>query len=247
MEIWPAIDIREGRCVRLLRGDFAAETSFGDPVEVALSLAAAGAARLHVVDLDGARTGVPANSAKVLEIAAATGLPLQCGGGIRHEEQAAALLEAGVERVVLGTAALFEPSLLARLVRRFEGRVVVGLDYRGAGQELAVRGWREQSGLGLEEALAALEPLPLAGLVVTDISRDGTAAGPALATYRRLLSQTTLPLLASGGIGTTDHLSELALLEEGGRRLAGAIVGRALLEGRFSLRQAEKAAGRRAG
>ncbi len=247
MELWPAIDIRGGRCVRLYRGDFAAETSFGEPLEVAAQYATAGARRLHVVDLDGALTGSQLNRETVLAIAAASGLVVQAGGGIRDERSAVALLEGGVERVVLGTAALSSEGLLERLAARFPGRIVAGLDYRGDRRELAVSGWTATSGLRIEEVLWRLEELPLAGVVATGISRDGTGDGPDLGTYSALLGMTALRLVASGGVGSVGDLLGLASLEEAGRRLSGVIVGRALLAGELTVQEAARAAGEEGG
>lgn len=242
----PAIDLREGRCVRLLQGEFARETVYGDPVELARAYAAAGAAMLHVVDLDAARTGVAANRAVVLDMVRAAAIPVQYGGGIRDEQDALGALEAGIDRVVLGTAAVERPELAVSLARRFPGRVVVGLDHRrvpgppgGAPRrELAVRGWEQGGGIELLEALERLAGVPVAAAVVTDISRDGTLAGPDVEGYRELLAATPVEIIASGGVGRVEDLAALARLESGGRRLAGAIVGRALLDGRMTLSEA---------
>lgn len=245
MKLWPAIDLREGRCVRLRQGDFSAETAFGDPLAVAAQYKAAGARRLHLVDLDAARSGEPVNREVVLEITRRTGLEVEAGGGVRDEAAAAALLENGVARVVVGTAALSEGhALLRRLLSRWPGQIVVGLDYLVEAKEVAVRGWTESSGVFLEEALAALAGFELAAVVVTDISRDGTGEGPDVFTYGELLEATELPLVASGGVGTLAHIARLARLTRRGRQLDGVIVGKALLSGDFSLADAERAASR---
>lgn len=249
MELWPAIDITQGRCVRLRQGDFARQTEYGDPLEVATRYLEAGAKRLHVVDLDAARSGEAANRETIVRIARRTGLPVQAGGGVRSLEAAAALLEGGVARVVLGTAALSEETLLEAMLGRWPGRVVIGLDYRssrpGDGpvrRELAVRGWQEASGTLLEEALERLEGRRLAGVVVTDIARDGTGAGPDLAEYADLLGRCGQPLIASGGISSAGDIARLARLEQAGRRIAGVVVGRALLSGSLTVAEAERAA-----
>jgi len=247
MECMPAIDIRGGRCVRLLRGDFGDETVFGDPVALALDYAAAGATALHLVDLDAARTGRAVNRGLVLDIAAAVPVPVQYGGGLRDERAAADALDSGLERVVIGTFAVEQPALALGLAERFPGRVVVGLDHRrvrsgdGTRREVAVRGWAEGGGVGLLEALAHFEGAPFAGVLVTDITRDGTLAGPDVAGYAELLGATGLAVIASGGIGTVDDLAGLARLEVGGRRLAAVVVGRALLEGKMTLEEAVRA------
>lgn len=241
----PAIDLRGGRCVRLLKGDFAEETTYGDPVAQALAYEAAGAELLHVVDLDAARTGTAANRDVVEAIAAACTIPVQLGGGIRDEERAESALGAGIERVVLGTAGVEDPALVRRLAEAHPGRIVAGLDHRRGedGRRLvAVRGWLEASGVDLADALGALEGAPLAGVVVTDIGRDGTLEGPDLAGYEAALGATGLPVVASGGIGSLEDLARLARLDVAGRRLAGAVIGRALLSGAFGLEDAIEAA-----
>lgn len=253
MDLWPAIDIRHGRCVRLVRGDFGAETAYGDPARVASDYVAAGAERIHVVDLDGARTGEPVNRDLILGIACSVPALLQVGGGVRSADDASALLRGGVGRVVLGTAALESPELLAALAETWPGRIVVGLDHRrsrtgGAdSSRLAVRGWLESSAVPLEVAFEALSDLDLAGVVVTDITRDGTGTGPDLDGLAVALAATPLPVIASGGVGTTADLRALAGLVASGRSLAGVVVGRALLSGAFSIAEAATACAAGAG
>jgi phosphoribosylformimino-5-aminoimidazole carboxamide ribotide isomerase len=244
-ELWPAIDLRDGRCVRLRQGSFSAETVYGDPVEQAEAFVAAGARGLHVVDLDAAREGGAPNRDIVLAIASRTGVPVQVGGGVRGEAAAAALLEEGVARVVVGTLAVEKPELLTRVASRWPGRVMVGLDHRQVAgsdgtfrREVAVRGWLAQAGLELRAALARLEGIDLGGVVVTDIDRDGTGDGPDLEGLSDVLGATALPVLASGGVATGADIAALAGLEVNGRRLAGVIVGRALLSGKLSIEEA---------
>lgn len=236
----PAIDVRAGRCVRLLKGDFAEETVYGDPVEVALAYEAAGAELLHVVDLDAARDGGAANRSVVEAIAKACAMPVQLGGGIRDEAVADAALASGIDRVVLGTAGVEDPALVRRLAERHPGRIVAGLDHRRTDgrRVVAVRGWAEASGIDLEDALGALEGAPLGAVVVTDIGRDGTLEGPDVEGYAAALRASALPVVASGGVGTLDDLRRLAAIEVEGRRLAGVVVGRALLSGAFGLEAA---------
>ena len=233
MLLFPAIDLRDGRCVRLYQGDFAAETVYAeDPAEVAAAFAAAGARWLHVVDLDAARTGELTNLAAVRDIVTAAGLPVQYGGGVRSLAAAAQLAEAGVARVVVGTAALETPSLLADIAARQP--VALGVDVRG--REVAVRGWRAGGGRTLAEMLATAPEID--GVVVTQISADGTLGGPDMELLAEALAATTIPVVASGGVGTLEDLLRLAELQVGERVLAGAIVGRAIYERTVDLAEA---------
>lgn len=232
MDLYPAIDLLDGRCVRLYQGDYERGTVYGeDPVAVAREFEAAGAGWIHVVDLDAARTGDPVNRPVVAAIAGAVSVPVQTGGGVRDDAAAEALFDAGVSRVVVGTAALEDPGFVRSLATRRP--VAVGLDARG--REVAVRGWLEGSGADLLELARAFEDAGVAALVVTEISRDGTLEGPDLAGLASVLEVTALPVIASGGVGTVEDLRALAALEAGGRRLDGAIVGRAIYEGRIDV------------
>jgi phosphoribosylformimino-5-aminoimidazole carboxamide ribotide isomerase len=240
MDLYPAIDLRGGRCVRLYQGDYGRETVYGDdPVAQARGFADAGSPWIHVVDLDAARTGEPVNRPHVAAIAAAVDVPVQTGGGVRDEAAADALLEAGVARVVLGTAALEDPDLVRRLAGR--APVAVGLDARG--RDVAVRGWEQGSGRDVLDVARAFEDAGVAALVVTEIGRDGTLGGPDLEGLAAVLDAVGTEVIASGGVGTLDDLRTLAALEVGGRRLSGAIVGRALYEGSFTIAEALVAAG----
>jgi phosphoribosylformimino-5-aminoimidazole carboxamide ribotide isomerase len=237
LDLYPAIDLLDGRCVRLYQGDYGRETVYGDdPVAQARAFAAAGAPWIHVVDLDAARTGDPRNRELVAAIAAAVDVPVQTGGGVRDDDAADALLSNGVRRVVVGTAALDAPDWVRRLADRYPGRVAVGLDARG--RDVAVRGWVEGSGRDLVEVARGFDDAGVAALVVTEIGRDGTLEGPALDQLSAVLAATRLDLVASGGVGSLDDLRSLAALDVDGRRLAGAIVGRALYEGAFLLSDA---------
>jgi phosphoribosylformimino-5-aminoimidazole carboxamide ribotide isomerase len=239
IELYPAIDLRDGRCVRLYQGDYGRETVYGDdPVAQALAFEAEGAAWIHVVDLDAARSGEPVNRPVVAAIAAAVSVPVQTGGGVRDEAAAEALIDAGVARVVLGTAALEHPDLVRRLAPRFP--VAVGLDARG--REVAVRGWEQGSGRDLLDVAAEFADAGVAALVVTEIGRDGTLEGPDVEGLAAVLDATTIDVIASGGVGSLDDLRALDQLAVRGRRLAGAIVGRALYEGAFTLTDALAAA-----
>lgn len=241
MELFPAIDIRGGRCVRLRQGDYDRETVYDDdPVEVARRFEAEGAAWIHVVDLDAARSGEPVNRRVVGRVAAAVSVPVQAGGGVRDADSAEALLDAGVGRVVVGTAAVTAPGLVGRLAARHPGRVAVGLDHRQVGgrREVAVRGWTEGSDRDVLTVLAELAAEGAAAVIVTDIGRDGMLAGPDTEGMADVLAATTMDVIASGGVASTADLRALALLEAGGRRLAGAIVGRAIYEGRLTVAEA---------
>ena len=235
--LYPAIDLRAGRAVRLRRGDFDAETVYDDdPVAVARAFASAGAEWLHVVDLDAARTGEPANLAKIEAIAAAVPCRVQAGGGVRSAAAAGALFASGADRVVVGTAAVDEPHLVEELCVLHAGQIAVGLDARG--REVAVRGWAEPTGADLLELAARFEGIGVAALVVTEIHRDGTMEGPSLDQLRAVLNATSVPVIASGGVGSLADLEALAALVAGDRRLAGVIAGRAIYEGRFTVGEA---------
>jgi phosphoribosylformimino-5-aminoimidazole carboxamide ribotide isomerase len=218
--------------VRLYQGDFDQETVYGDdPVAQARRFADEGASWIHVVDLDAARTGEPVNRSVIAAIAGAVDVPVQTGGGVRDLEAARALADAGVARVVVGTAAVERPELIGEIAALVP--VAVGLDVRG--REVSVRGWAQGSGIDLREILPRFAEAGAAAAVATQIDRDGTGFGPDLDVYEELLSTTELPVVASGGVGTLDHLTALGDLEVGGRRVAGVIVGRALYEGSFTL------------
>lgn len=236
MLLFPAIDLRGGRVVRLYQGDFDKETVYGaDPVAVAESYAAAGARWIHVVDLDAARTGAPVNRPVIAAIAASVDIDVQASGGVRDQASAEALLACGVRRVVIGTAAVEHPELVARLAG--DHPVAVGIDTRG--REVAVRGWTEGSGVDLFDLLARYAGTGIAAVIVTDISRDSTLAGPDLDGLAAVLAATDVPVIASGGVGRLADLEALAALGRAdGRGLAGAIVGKALYEGNFTAEEA---------
>ncbi len=240
MDLYPAIDLLGGRCVRLYQGDYDRSTTYGDdPVAQARQFEAEGAPWIHVVDLDAARSGDPVNRAVIGEIAAAVGVPVQTGGGVRDTAAAEALFELGVSRVVVGTAALEDPGFVRSLAGRRE--VAVGLDARG--REVAVRGWTEGSGRDLLELAGEFADAGVAALVVTEIGRDGTLEGPDTDGLSSVLAESPVPLIASGGVGTLADIEALSRLRSGGRTLEGVIVGRALYEGRFGVTEAVAATG----
>jgi phosphoribosylformimino-5-aminoimidazole carboxamide ribotide isomerase len=237
MELWPAIDLRGGRCVRLLQGDYERETVFGDdPVAMARQFVAAGARRLHIVDLDGAKAGTPVQAALVERIVQAAGVPCQIGGGIRTLETARRYAAAGVARIVVGSIAIEQPHLLDELAAALPGRIVLGLDARDG--RVAVRGWIETSPLTALDVARRHENLPLAAIVYTDIATDGTLGGPNLPALRDMVNTVKLPVVASGGIATAADLAQVAALGA-----AGCIVGRALYDGGLSLTAAATACG----
>jgi phosphoribosylformimino-5-aminoimidazole carboxamide ribotide isomerase len=249
VELYPAIDLRDGGAVRLSQGDFAREKRYGDPLALAATFVEGGAPWVHVVDLNAARTGVPHERAMLARIVEVAGRArVQTGGGIRTEDDVAAVLDLGVWRVVLGTTALKDPALTTRCARRWPGRVAVGLDYSGA--DLATgraqsHGWEVGSPLSIPAVLAQWDDEPLGAVVATSIARDGMLEGPDLAGLRTLLSLTPHPVIASGGVGTLEDLADLAGVEGragvgglAGGGLAGVIVGKALVEGRFSVEEA---------
>ncbi len=237
-ELFPAIDLLGGRCVRLYQGDYDRATTYDDdPVARALAFRDAGARWIHVVDLDAARTGEPVNRAAIAAVVAAVGLPVQVGGGVRDHAAAAALYGVGVARVVVGTAALEDPAFVRDLASRH--RVAVGLDVRG--REVAVRGWTEGSGRYLTEVAAEFAGAGVEALIVTQIARDGTLEGPDLEGLVETLEASTVPVVASGGVGELAHISALAEVDVAGRRLAGVIVGRAIYEGRVDVGSALEA------
>jgi phosphoribosylformimino-5-aminoimidazole carboxamide ribotide isomerase len=243
MDLLPAIDLRAGAAVRLAQGDFSREARYGDPAALAARYIAGGAHWIHVVDLDAARTGVPHERAalgEIVRLAAGASVQVQAGGGIRSAETAQELLESGVARVVLGTAALEDPDLARRCARRWPGRVAVGLDYRvgedGEAEAMA-HGWLAGSGRTLRDLLVLWEGEPIGAVVATAVARDGMLAGPDLRGLEALLGVTALPVVASGGVSTLGDLAQLASLRVAGRTVTGAIVGKALVEGRFGVEE----------
>ena len=232
-ELYPAIDVRGGRVVRLHQGDFDRETVYDDdPVAVARAFEAAGATWIHVVDLDAARrTG--SNRDTVVAVAAAVSVPVQTGGGVRD----ASLLDDGVSRVVLGSAAIEDRELVARLAAEHPGRIAIGLDHRDG--ELRSRGWEEATGRRLLDIASELAVPGVAAFVVTDISRDGMLLGPDLDGLCAVQRVTSVPVIASGGVRS---LADVVALRDLG--LAGVIVGKAIYEGRFRVDEAVLACAR---
>lgn len=234
MILYPAIDLKDGQCVRLLRGDMAQATVFGaDPAAQARAFAEAGCRWLHLVDLNGAFAGRPVNGAAVEAILAAVEVPVQLGGGIRDRETVEDWLEKGIKRVILGTAALRDPALVREAAAAHPGRVAVGIDARGG--RVAVEGWAETSDVMATDLARRFEDAGVAAIIYTDIERDGAMAGPNVAATAALARAVAIPVIASGGISSLD---DLRALKDSGAMLNGAISGRALYEGRIDLGEA---------
>lgn len=236
MEIWPAIDLRGGRCVRLQQGDYGRETVFSDdPAQMARQWVAAGAEYLHLVDLDGARDGSQANREAVRAILAAVTIPCELGGGIRDERVIAEWLELGMARLAVGTRALRDPDWFRAMCQQFPGRLALGVDARNGW--VATDGWLETSNISAIELVAQYADLPLAAVIYTDISKDGMLAGPNVSATAEMQRSTRFPVIASGGVTTADDVRRLA--ESG---VAGCIIGRALYEGSLTIDAAMAAA-----
>ncbi len=230
MILFPAIDLKNGQCVRLEQGDMARATVFDlDPAAQAASFAAQGFEYLHVVDLDGAFAGKPMNAHAVEAMLKAVAMPLQLGGGIRDLDTVEAWLAKGVARVIIGTAAVRDPELVKRAARKFPGRVAVGLDARDG--KVAVEGWAETSEVTALEIAQRFEDAGVAAIIFTDIARDGLLKGLNLDATIALADRISMPVIASGGFASIEDVK--ALLAPRAKKLAGAIAGRALYDGRL--------------
>ncbi len=239
MIIFPAIDIRGGKCVRLTEGRFDAETVYADdPAAMARRWAAEGAEYLHVVDLDGARAGQPVNLAIVARIAAAVAIPVQLGGGIRTLAAIEDVLAAGVTRVILGSVAVKQPALVKEACAAYGDRVVVGIDAKDG--VAAVEGWGVSGGVGAEELAARMAAAGVARIIYTDISRDGTLTGVNVSATRALAKAAGVPVIASGGVSSLADVAAVRAAEADG--VEGVIVGKALYAGAVGLPAALKAA-----
>jgi phosphoribosylformimino-5-aminoimidazole carboxamide ribotide isomerase len=236
MDLYPAIDLRDGKVVRLLRGDYDVQTIYDDdPVDVARRFDRAGARWIHVVDLDAARDGSSVNLGVIEAICATVAARVQSGGGVRSVEDAADRFAAGVARVVIGSAAVERPELVDDLAMLHPGQVAVGVDARG--RDVAIHGWTESTGADLVSLATSFDRPVVAALVVTEIERDGTLAGPAVEQLGAVIDAVKVPVIASGGVGSADDLRVLCEIDRDGKRLAGVIVGRALYERRFTLEE----------
>jgi 1-(5-phosphoribosyl)-5-[(5-phosphoribosylamino)methylideneamino] imidazole-4-carboxamide isomerase/N-(5'phosphoribosyl)anthranilate isomerase len=233
LELLPAVDVADGKAVRLTQGEAGSETDYGDPVDAAMQWIGAGAEWIHLVDLDAA-FGRGDNRSIIREVvAASSAVKIELSGGIRDDASLEAALEAGATRVNLGTAALENPDWTTRVIERFGDRIAVGLDVRGT--TLAARGWTKEGG-DLFEVLARLEADGCARYVVTDVTKDGTLRGPNLELLQQVMARTSKPVVASGGISSLQDIADLRSLVASG--LEGAILGKSLYAGKFTLEAA---------
>ncbi len=236
MQIWPAIDLRGGKCVRLQQGDYQRETIYGDdPAEMARKWVAEGADCLHLVDLDGAKDGSLKNREAIAAIVQAVDIPCEVGGGIRDEATIEALLQLGLARLVIGTKALREPDWFAQMCERFPEKLVLGIDAKEG--MVATDGWLEVSTTSAIQMAQQYQHLPIAAIIYTDIATDGMLAGPNVEAMRAMKQAVSLPVVASGGVTSVDDVRNLT---QAG--LDGAIIGRSLYEGRLTVRDAVTAA-----
>ncbi|NNE89355.1 MAG: 1-(5-phosphoribosyl)-5-[(5-phosphoribosylamino)methylideneamino]imidazole-4-carboxamide isomerase [Silicimonas sp.] len=235
MILYPAIDLKDGNCVRLLKGEMSQATVFNDnPAAQALAFEAAGAEWIHLVDLNGAFAGQPVNAGAVDAILQAISVPAQLGGGIRDLETIETWLEKGLARVILGTVAVENPDLVRDAAKAFPGQVAVGLDARNG--RVATRGWAEETNMQVIDLARAFEDAGIAAIIYTDIDRDGAMGGPNIAATEALARAVSVPVIASGGVSSIDDLKRLR--DTG--VIAGAISGRALYDGAIELQQALK-------
>lgn len=235
MEVIPAIDLRDGRCVRLVQGEKGTETIYSDePVEMAVRWQQMGASRLHVVDLDGAFTGTPHNLDVIREMVLATTIPLQVGGGIRTVEMVKEMLDQGVDRVVLGTAAILSPEMVRQCCRAYGERIVVGIDGRDG--LVAIEGWEATVEMTVEDLARKIAGMGIKRVIFTDTRRDGTLRGPNLEATRNIAVSSGLKVIASGGVSSIDDLRSVKTLQAFG--VEGIIMGKALYSGAVSLPEA---------
>lgn len=236
MDILPAIDLIDGKCVRLLQGQYDKKITYRDnPVEQAKDFAGEGAKWVHVIDLDGAKAGVPVNIGAIKNIASLGRLKVEVGGGIRDEESIEMLLDAGVERLIIGTRAVKEFQWFSYICRKFPNKLVLGLDARGA--KVATHGWLEQSQESIIDFARKAACLPIAAIIYTDISKDGMLEGPNLERTGELVRSVDVPIIAAGGVTTVDDITHLGEIG-----VCGAVIGRAVYEGTITVKEAIKAA-----
>ena len=236
MEILPAIDLVDGKCVRLIQGDYSKQIDYcDDPVEQAKQFLADGAKWLHIVDLDGAKAGRPVNASVAAKIAEEVPLQIELGGGIRDQQSIKEMLDAGLARLILGTSAIDNFDWFADMAWRFPHKLVLGLDARGS--KIAVRGWLEDGGQSLLEFAQKAADLPVAAIIYTDIAKDGMLSGPNLERTAELIKAVNLPIIAAGGVTSVADIKNLKSIGA-----SGAVIGRALYEGSISLKIALKAA-----
>ena len=238
MEIIPAIDLLDGNCVRLDQGKYDKVTEFNkNPLSQALEWQSKGASKLHLVDLDAAKTGSPINDKAIKQISEALDIPIQIGGGIRTLKRAEELFNYGIDKVILGTVAIEKPELVKELANNYPGKVIVGIDAKDG--KVATRGWTTHSNTTADQLARNFSNLSLSAFIATDISTDGTLQGPNLDFLRDVACSSQIPIIASGGIGSIEDLLSLISLESYG--VIGVIVGRAIYDGSVDLEQAIKA------
>lgn len=235
MQIIPAIDLKGGNCVRLEQGEMDRETLFSaNPTNVAIHWESLGAKMLHIVDLDGAITGKPQNRDAICQILKSVAIPLQLGGGIRDIETMENYLSLGIKRVILGTTAYQQPSLLNEVCQKFPNRILVSIDARDG--KVAISGWKETTSKKATDLVKNLEDKGVEAIVFTDIKRDGMMKGPNITSIKEMADATRIPIIASGGVTTLKHIKELIDLEDSG--VEGIIIGRALYEDSIDLKEA---------
>jgi len=238
LELLPAIDVKDGRAVRLVQGELSKESTYGQPIEVAQEFVAAGAEWIHLVDLDAA-FGIGSNAELLAQVIASVSIKVELSGGIRDDASLRRALDTGCARVNLGTAALEDPTWTSKVIREFGDRIAVGLDVRG--HTLAARGWTSEGG-ELFETLKRLDGDGCARYILTDVAKDGTLTGPNLKLLREVCAATSKPVVASGGVSSLKDLRDIRALTDIG--VEGAIVGKALYAGAFTLQEALEAAGK---
>jgi len=234
MYVLPAIDLRDGKCVRLVQGQYHRQITYHDnPVKQAKQFISDGAEWLHIIDLDGAKIGKPVNTESIAAIAALGKLKIEVGGGLRDEDSIKQLLDLGIERVIIGTNAVSDFNWFTRIAEKFTGKIVLGLDAKGS--KVATHGWTQHSPTHLLEFAAQAAQLPLAAIIYTDISKDGMLAGPNIERTKTVIETVNIPVIAAGGVSRIDDIKKLA--EIGAE---AAILGRALYEGTLDLAEAIK-------
>lgn len=235
MIVVPAIDLKQGRCVRLKQGDMAQETVFSDnPVEMALKWESAEASLLHIVDLDGAVTKKPVNHYVIKEILSTVKIPVQVGGGIRDADTVGMYLSWGVDRVILGTVAQKNPALIRDMCRNYPGRIVVGIDARNG--KVAIEGWTEATDTTITDLAKTYEDLNVRAIIFTDIKRDGMQTGPNIETTKELALSVSVPIFVAGGVSTLDDIKKIAAISHCG--IEGVITGRAIYAGTLNFYEA---------
>ncbi len=246
MQVYAAIDLLNGKCVRLTQGDYSRDTIYNpNPIDQALSFQQQGSPWLHIVDLDAAKTGKATNREIIYEICSKVEIPVQTGGGIRDQQVAKELFDAGVSRIVLGTSALVDPNFLSQMLDRYGDKVAVGIDYRPTGDaslgQVAIRGWQQSGDKNVIETLDQISQQGAKYIIVTNIAKDGMLQGPDFEGLQAVLGACSLEVIASGGITTTQDVSKLANLSVDQKTISGVIIGRAIYEGNISVAEAVKA------